>query len=239
MKTKNKIFIILIMVLSYIGFFGIGLLNVDYNSIIKNPLAIILFILATLVPGVIGIFLVGRSKWISTKGINIMSLLFLVAFLLIHIVLFSLFGKINKITDLTKFIFVVFVCVFAFGLQEIGWIDIVFRRYFEEKGLFKSIVIVGLLKSLAIFPLTMLKGFFIDPNVFAYLSVFLIGLSSFSIFLKYFSKSNILSILFVGLAYGIMSFMNLNIGPWLLIIGFIEVIFIYGIQDLIKVNIIS
>ncbi|MDO5028226.1 MAG: hypothetical protein Q4E36_03065 [Bacillota bacterium] len=239
MKTKNKIFLISTIALSYLGFFGIGFLNVEFNNITKNPFAIILFILATLVPGLIGIILVDNRKWMDLKNINLLSILFFIGLLLVHMLVFSFFGQTRRIDDLGKFIFALVVCTFAFGLQEIGWIDLVFQRYLEEKGLFKSIVIIGLFKSLTFLPLTLLEGSPIDPNVFAYFSVFVIGLSSFSLFLRYYSKSALLSGLFIGFAYGLMSFMDLNLGPWLLIIGFIEVIFVYGLQDLIRENIFS
>lgn len=234
MRKKTFLFIGLNYLFSFLGFGGIILTNTNFQNIFSNPLTITLFIIGGLVPGIIGIILSKSKLFIDFKNLKPLTILFFVIFLLVNTMLFGLFGGINKIDNLGHLALSIIICTIVFGLQEVGWIDIIYNHYYPIRGMFKSISIIGLLKSITFLPLTLLPGFILSPEHFAYFAVYLIGTSALSVFLRKYSDSVLISVLFIGILYGIMSFMNLNLEMRLIVIGFALGIIVYGLQDLIK-----
>lgn len=236
MKNKAFLFIGLTYLFNIIGFGGIFLTKTNFQDIFLNPLTTFLFVLGGLGSGIVGIYLSKKSISFDFKNLNTLTLLFFVGFLLINTMLFGLFGGVNKINNLSNLLIAILICTLIFGIQEIGWIDLVYEHFYPIRGKFKGFAIIGLLKALSFFPLTLLPGFIINPENFAFFAVYLIGVSGVSMFLRKYSGSIIVSILFIGFLYGIMSFMNFNLEMRLVLIGFILGIIVYALQDLIFPN---
>lgn len=233
MKKNTFLFIGLTYLFSILGFGGIILTNTNFQNIFSNPIAILLLFVGGLVPGIVGILLTKNNPLKNMNKPNPLTILFFMVFLLVNTMLFGLFGGINKIDNIGVLLIAILVSTLVFGIQEIGWIDLVYEYYYPIRGMFKAIAIIGLLKSLSFFPLVLLSGFVVSPEQFAYFAVYLIGVSGLSMFLRKYSDSSLVSILFIGILYGIMYFMNFNLGMRLILIGFILGIIVYALQDLI------
>lgn len=237
MKGKRTIFILATYLLSLVGYFGLIFLGgreaSGLASIFSNPLLAFLFILGALGPGLVAFFLTNKREEKNFKEVfNPFYLFFILVFVLVHIMTYVLFTKKILNADITSLVFAIIFSAITFGLQELGWIDLVYSYYLGKRSYMKAIIIVGLFKALAFFPLFFYKGFTLSPEIFGYVALMLVGLSGISIFLRNFTRSFIPSMIFIGLIYGLTIFMDLNTGLSALFIGLIEVIIAYGLRDL-------
>lgn len=165
--------------------------------------------------------------WYKLKAKDV---LYILLFINIHIFLMRFIGK-TSFYPMDKIpLFLMFFIVF-FGLQEIFWVNYVYEYFLPKKGVYKSFAIVGLLKSLIFFPLSLFPVSNIPPNSLAYLAVTLIGMSGISVFLKKYLDSILSSVLFTGVTYSLMYFMDLDLGLPLVLVGFIEGIIIYALGE--------
>ena len=235
MKNKNVvIFIVLTILFSFLGFGGLYLLGYEFFEIFRNPVVLGLFILGGLVPGIIGIKLSGLNINEDFTNIKSLTLVFIILFLLANFMLFGIFGGINQIGNILVVLFSIVICALTFGLQEAGWIDLVYEYFLPKRGMFRAMAIIGLFKSITILPLIFIVGFPILAYSFAFFAVYLIGTSAQAVFLRKYSGSAVISMIFTGLLYGIMVFMNINLEVRLLLIGLILGIIVYALQDLMK-----
>ncbi|NLW41990.1 MAG: hypothetical protein GXY89_02510 [Tissierellia bacterium] len=233
MKKRLAIFLAISYILNIIGFGGIILLNIPFHEIFSNPSSIALFVLGTLGPGILGIILSKSGEKLYKNEFNIIHIVITLILILTHFGLYKFMGELGKNIKY-QYILSISISIILFGIQEIGWYENVFKVYEEEKGLIKSSIIVGLFKTLGFLPLILLPGFIIRSDSLAYFAMFLVGTSALSIFLKKFTDSFIYSLLFIGIIYGIMVNMNFSQGISMVLIGFIECIVLYGLQDFIK-----
>lgn len=237
--TKKELtkFLIIAYIFNFIGFGGIIINDINFQRVFRDsPLGTGLFVIGTLVPGLIGLYFVYKNNKdaFKTEKFNIISILFMLFFLLVHITLYNLMGDFQKVQLGGNLLLRVIIMIILFGIQEFAWIDIVYDYYEEEKGIYRSMIIVGLFKAIGFFPLTLLPGFLVGSHSYAYFAAFLIGISAMSIFLKKISRNFYISVLFVGLIYGIMSYTDLNQGIIMFLIMFIECIIVYAFGGFIK-----
>lgn len=236
MKKQLRKFLIITYILNLIGFGGIIINDINFKNVFNNPLGLVLFFVGTLGPGILGILLVQKEnkKIFNDISIKPISILFMAFFLLIHFTLYNLLGDFNKININGEFFLRVFLMILLFGIQEIGWINIVYETYVEEKGIYRSMIIVGLYKAIGFLPLVMLPGFLARPESYAYFATLLIGASGMSIYLKKLSGNYLIPAVFIGFLYGIMSYSDLNQGIVMFLIMFLEMIILYALEGFVK-----
>lgn len=233
MKKKLVSFVLISFAIAYLGYGFIIYKGISYREISGNPLAIYSLLFATLIPAVYAILILKKEDF-STQKVTNTDIVSMIILIVVHLVFVTVIGNTWPNASFTELLISIATCMLLFGLQEIGWNAIVFRYFLREKGLFKSAAIVGLLKSLTYFPLFMMEDFILDINYFAYIAVLLIGISTFSTFLYSYTGNVFSSCIFVGVTYGFMVLVNLNMDFKLIMITFLECIIIYGIQDIIK-----
>ncbi len=233
MKNKNLlIFLGSTLIFSFVGFGSLYFLGYTFDQVISTPLGIIIFVLSGLVPGLIGMKLTGFKIKEDLSKTKSLSMMFLVAFILLNFMLFGLFGKISPIENIFYVLLAIIICIFTFGLQEVGWIEIVYKHFKPIRSTFKAMAVVGLFKSITLLPLLFLEGFPLLAYSYAFFAVYLIGSSSQSVFLSEYSGSNTLAIIFTGILYGFLSIMDVNLEGRLIVIGLILGIIVYSLQDL-------
>lgn len=236
-KKELTKFLLITYILNFIGFVGIIINDINFQSVFRDStLGTGLFILGTLVPGLIGLYFVYKKNKdaFKTENFNPISILFMLFFLLVHVTLYNLMGDLNKVKLGGNLLFRIILMILLFGIQEFSWIDIVYDYYVDEKGIYKSMIIVGLYKAIGFLPLTLLPGFLVGAHSYAPFATLLVGISAMSIYLKKISRSFYMSALFVGLIYAIMSYTDLNQGMIMFLIMFIECIIVYALEGFVK-----
>ncbi len=234
MKKKTIAFITVSYILNLIGFGGIIFLNYNFKEIFTSPLAMSLFFIGSLGPGILGIIL-SKESIFKRDNFKLLGLLLTFILILIHVTLYKIIGGMER-NSIYSIPLSMIVATIAFGLQEIGWSKNVYEYFLPSKGIIKSSIIVGLFKTLGFLPLVLLPGFIIKSDSFAFFGMLLVGIAFLSTLLKEITKSFFYSILLVGIIYGIMINMNFSQGLNMVVIGFLEGIILFGAQDFISKN---
>lgn len=234
-RNTFTLFLLCVFLCSFICFGAIIFLNYTFSDVFRLPIPTVLFILGGLLPGLVGYMLAkGRGELNLFKVKNANSIIMVLIFAVLHVSLYNIFGNLEPTSNRVALLLSIPIAIVIFGLQEIGWIKLVQEKYEKEKSYIRSIIIVGLLKSLAFLPLVFLRGFPSDMNSLTYFAAMLVGISALSISSYKNGKAFILPIILTGILYGIMVSVNLNQGMTMVLIGAIEVALVFYLQDFIK-----
>lgn len=232
MKKRTIAFITISYVLNLIGFGALIFLNYNFKEIFTTPLGIFLFLIGSFGPALLGIIL-SQELSFKTDKFKLSNFLLMLVLTLIHVTLYKILGNMEN-NIIYSIPLSIIVATITFGLQEIGWDKNVYEYFRPSKGIIKSSIIVGLFKTLGFLPLVLLPGFVIKSDSFAFFGMMLVGMSFLSTLLKEITNSNFYSILLVGVIYGIMTNMTFSQGLNMVVIGFLEGIILYSLQDFIK-----
>lgn len=227
----NKKFISLTIILSYITFGSLLLIEKNFQEIIKSNYNLILFI-GLNISTIIGFFLIKKEVLQKKlfKSINPINFLIMSAFILLHIIIIRISGSLLSRFTLKTFTinFVIFLIV---SLSEIAWIELVQKFLEEQKGFIKSVVAIGLFKSVLVIPLLFIKDFMILPQHYSFFAAYLVAISAISITLYKISKSYLISIFFSAIILAFSFSSGIHLSLKIFVIAMVEVMIMSSIKE--------
>ncbi len=232
MKNTLTLFLLCVFLCSFLFFGAIIFLNYTFLDIFRLPVPTLLFVAGGLVPGIVGYILYSKTESPNLFKIrHANSIILLLVYMLVHVSLYNLFGVMKPASNLIRLIVSIPLATLIFGIQEIGWIKLVQENYETKKGYIRSIIIMGLLKSLTFLPLLFLRGFPANMNFMSFFAAMIVGISALSVSVYRNSEALVTPVLLVGVLYAIMASVYLNQSLTMVLIAFLECSMVFYLQD--------